>query len=121
LRVSGGNVCSLRDNRRALVIENNRNEMTQIRHEDYPSRRERNGFRGPRPLRRVNLSEVIGRSGEALFVSQRDNGVDAHGTARGDVAGGERNASEYCGYRVEVCEVVWRDAVEKTSHGAAHT
>ena len=34
---------------------------------------------------------LAGHSREGLFVSQRDQGVDARGAARGDIARGERH------------------------------
>jgi len=46
-----------------------------------------------------------------LLIAEGDDGVDAHGAARGDVAGDERNAAEQHRHADEGERVVGADAV----------
>ena len=89
-----------------------RQELPQGRFEDFTSRREQNRFAGPTHLWRLCLSEVIGRLQEALFVSQRDDGIDTHGAARRQVASGERNKGQQNRY-THKCQRISRTHAEE--------
>jgi len=49
------------------------------------------GFAGPNASGTVFCGKLIGYLREGLFGSQRDDGINTHGTARRNVACGERH------------------------------
>jgi hypothetical protein len=58
------------------------------------------------------LRGVIDQPREGLFVSQRDEGIDAHGAARGKIARGEGDERKQNGHAGKRREVVRGNAVE---------
>ena len=51
-----------------------------------------------------------------LFVAQGDDGIDAHGTASGDVTGSQRNAEQNDAHRAKSQGIGRRNSIEQAGH-----